>query len=54
MRKSLYLLLSTICLLSCQEKKIHCLIPTELGDIRIELYPEKVPVTVENFLALLY
>lgn len=50
MRKSLYLLLLIICLLSCQEKKVHCLIATELGDIRIELYPEKAPITVENFL----
>ena len=27
------------------------IIDTELGDIELELYPEKAPVTVENFLA---
>ncbi|MDH3257913.1 MAG: peptidylprolyl isomerase [Deltaproteobacteria bacterium] len=27
------------------------LIETSLGDIKIELYPEKAPVTVDNFLA---
>ncbi len=29
---------------------IHCLIKTELGDIAIELYPAKAPVTVANFM----
>jgi len=29
---------------------IHCLIKTSLGDIAIELYPAKAPVTVANFM----
>jgi peptidyl-prolyl cis-trans isomerase A (cyclophilin A) len=40
-----------ICLFSCREETIHCLISTELGDIELELYPDKAPVTVKNFLA---
>ncbi len=27
-----------------------CIIKTELGDIRVELYPNKAPITVANFL----
>lgn len=33
-----------------QEKKVECLIETSLGNISIELYPKKAPVTVANFL----
>src|SRR5690554_1236062 len=51
MNKPIYLLLSLIILLSCGEKTVECIIVTELGDIKIELYPERAPVTVENFLA---
>jgi peptidyl-prolyl cis-trans isomerase A (cyclophilin A) len=29
---------------------VHCLIKTSLGDIVVELYPAKAPVTVANFL----
>lgn len=29
---------------------VHCLIKTSLGDIVIELYPAKAPVTVANFM----
>lgn len=29
---------------------IHCLIKTSLGDIAIELYPAKAPITVANFM----
>ncbi|ASU35034.1 peptidylprolyl isomerase [Mucilaginibacter xinganensis] len=29
---------------------VHCLIKTSLGDIAIELYPSKAPVTVANFM----
>ncbi|TSD67974.1 peptidylprolyl isomerase [Inquilinus sp. KBS0705] len=29
---------------------VHCLIKTSLGDITIELYPDKAPATVANFL----
>lgn len=32
------------------QKKVKCLIKTELGNITIELYPAKAPVTVANFL----
>ncbi len=32
------------------QKNISCLIKTELGNITIELYPEKAPITVANFL----
>jgi peptidyl-prolyl cis-trans isomerase A (cyclophilin A) len=32
------------------QQNIHCLIRTKLGDITIELYPAKAPVTVANFL----
>jgi peptidyl-prolyl cis-trans isomerase A (cyclophilin A) len=32
------------------QKTVSCLIKTSLGPIRIELYPEKAPVTVANFL----
>ena len=33
-----------------QEKKVECLIETSLGNIEIEVYPQKAPVTVTNFL----
>lgn len=45
---------SIIVIFSCQEKTINYLIVTEMGDIRVELYPEKAPVTVENFLSYVY
>jgi peptidyl-prolyl cis-trans isomerase A (cyclophilin A) len=32
------------------QKKKTCIISTELGDITVELYPKKAPVTVANFL----
>ena len=32
------------------QQNINCLIKTALGDITIELYPKKAPVTVANFL----
>ncbi|MBK7432817.1 MAG: peptidylprolyl isomerase [Chitinophagaceae bacterium] len=32
------------------QKKINCLIKTELGEITIRLYPSKAPLTVANFL----
>ena len=34
-----------------ETKNPMVLIETSLGDIKIELYPEKAPVTVDNFLA---
>ena len=51
MKKSTFLVVFLfICLISCREETLHCLISTELGDIEVELYPERAPVTVENFL----
>ena len=43
------ILLVFVMTLSAQ-KKINCIIKTELGDITIELYPAKAPLTVANFL----
>lgn len=34
----------------CSQKTTRCLIQTSLGNITIELYPNKAPVTVANFL----
>ncbi len=36
--------------ISCKHETINCEIETSLGTIFIELYPEKAPVTVSNFL----
>lgn len=35
---------------SCAEQTINCTIETSLGTIELELYPEKAPITVANFL----
>ncbi|MBX9806599.1 MAG: peptidylprolyl isomerase, partial [Flavobacteriaceae bacterium] len=35
---------------SSAQKKEICLIKTTLGDITVELYPKKAPITVANFL----
>ena len=43
------ILLVFVMTLSAQ-KKINCIIKTELGYITIELYPAKAPLTVANFL----
>ena len=40
----------SLILLNCQQKTIHCEIKTSEGNITIELYPDKAPVTVANFL----
>ena len=45
----LIVLLLTIINSSAQKKEI-CIIKTSLGDITIELYPKKAPITVANFL----
>jgi len=51
MRKSFFILLFFICNSDLRaQKNITCLIKTALGDISIELYPAKAPVTVANFL----
>lgn len=46
----LFVFLNLIFLGSLAQKTIPCLIETSLGNIRVELYPEKAPVTVTNFL----
>jgi peptidyl-prolyl cis-trans isomerase A (cyclophilin A) len=45
-------ILILISLAACQTKEstIQCTIETELGAIVLELFPEKAPITVENFL----
>lgn len=51
MKKSIFILLFLFCLVNLNaQKNITCLIKTELGDITIELYPSRAPVTVANFL----
>ena len=51
MRRSFFILLFFICTTSLQaQKNITCLIKTKLGDITVELYPAKAPITVANFL----
>lgn len=34
----------------CAQKSTRCLLQTSLGNITVELYPDKAPVTVANFL----
>jgi len=51
MKISFFILLFFICATPISaQKSISCLIKTELGEITIELYPAKAPVTVANFL----
>lgn len=45
-----FLGLNLLFLNSSAQKSIRCEIRTSLGDILIELYPEKAPQTVKNFL----
>ncbi len=35
---------------SFSQTNINCVIKTSLGDIYVELYPEKAPITVNNFM----
>ncbi|MEJ2112808.1 MAG: peptidylprolyl isomerase [Flavobacteriaceae bacterium] len=46
----LVFLLSFALVLGCKQNIIECEIQTSLGDINIELYPDKAPITVSNFL----
>ncbi len=46
---TLILLVFTITNGSAQKKE-SCIIKTSLGNITVELYPKKAPITVENFL----
>jgi peptidyl-prolyl cis-trans isomerase A (cyclophilin A) len=50
--KKLFLLclVVTLSFTAFAQSPIHCLIKTSLGDIAIELYPDKAPVTVANFM----
>ncbi|MEO9801683.1 MAG: peptidylprolyl isomerase [Reichenbachiella sp.] len=50
MRHFLILLFVSIGLCQCKEKTIVCVVDTAMGQIKIELYPEKAPITVANFL----
>lgn len=51
MKKILFLLIIlNIALVSFSQQNIHCVIKTPLGDIYVELYPAKAPVTVANFM----
>ena len=45
------IILSVFFIISCQTKNtIHCEIKTTQGSIIIELYPDKAPITVANFM----
>jgi peptidyl-prolyl cis-trans isomerase A (cyclophilin A) len=46
----IFCLAITSSLATFAQKSIHCLIKTSMGDIAIELYPAKAPVTVANFM----
>jgi len=48
--KILVLVLSMLAFNSYAQKTIKCLIKTEMGNIKVELYANKAPVTVANFL----
>jgi len=51
MKNNFFILLFFTCAASLQaQKTVHCLIKTEIGNITVELYPSKAPVTVANFL----
>ena len=43
-------LMTTIFFSAEAQKNITCLIKTKLGNITVELYPSKAPITVANFL----
>jgi peptidyl-prolyl cis-trans isomerase A (cyclophilin A) len=44
------LIASVLAINGSAQKMIKCLIKTSLGDLVVELYPDKAPVTVANFL----
>lgn len=50
MKKIVVFLLLCSGLSQCAEKTTLCMIETDLGQIKIELYPERAPATVANFL----
>ncbi|MEO6254378.1 MAG: peptidylprolyl isomerase [Ferruginibacter sp.] len=47
---SIFFLLISLCISTKAQNNITCSIKTELGNITIELYPAKAPITVANFL----
>ncbi len=47
--KHLCILILILCT-SCKQDKINCEIQTSIGNIFVELYPSKAPITVSNFL----
>jgi peptidyl-prolyl cis-trans isomerase A (cyclophilin A) len=50
-KKTIFLLLFLFTIFSSQAQNvIPCIIKTSLGDIKIELYADKAPITVQNFL----
>jgi len=48
--KNLFYILVALAFFSCQEQNPQIIIKTEIGSITIELYPDKAPITVANFL----
>ena len=53
MHKLLWISFAAMLLLSCKQKKYdkpHVLIETSIGDIELELFPKKAPLTVAAFL----
>lgn len=46
----LNLLFAMVCITGFCQHTVHCVIKTGLGNIYVELYPGKAPVTVANFL----
>ena len=47
------LFLVALCCLfvACRTQKIPCVIETAVGNIEVELYPQKAPITVSNFMS---
>ena len=46
----LFAFISLLSINTFSQKRTKCLIKTSLGEIQIEIYPEKAPVTAANFL----
>ena len=51
MKRILFILIAFVFAeMACAQKSTRCLVQTTLGNITIELYPDRAPVTVANFL----
>jgi peptidyl-prolyl cis-trans isomerase A (cyclophilin A) len=48
--RNLIIFILAVFIVSCIQSSPRVMIKTELGDIIVELYPDKAPVTAENFL----